>query len=173
MNKLFFIAILLLATSLNSQAQNFSLQDLTNWWGGKTISKGDVVNPVEKVDTPKTAVTEVTEVTSLAAGARLESGQELKTANGAYKLIMQTDANLCIYTKDNRPTWCTMTNGNGAGCYLIMQTDGNLVVYNRSNRAIWASNTWELRDKPVKMTLENDGSIHLRTANNTSVWSKK
>lgn len=152
MNKLFFIVTILLAIATNSQAQSFTFAELQNWWGGKTAE---------------------TSVPTLTAGSRLEAGQELKTANDEYKLIMQTDANLCIYNKRGTPTWCTMTNGKGADCYLLMQADGNLVIYNQRNQAIWASNTWNLSTKPVKMTLENDGSIHLIDTENTSVWSKK
>jgi hypothetical protein len=48
--------------------------------------------------------------------------------NGAATLIMQSDGNLVLYNRNNRPLWATMTNGY-SGAYFVLQDDGNAVVY--------------------------------------------
>ncbi|MBP2173106.1 hypothetical protein J3E05_001438, partial [Methanococcus voltae] len=59
---------------------------------------------------------------------------------GGNKLVMQSDGNLVIYKKDNKPIWASNTDGKG-GNKLVMQSDGNLVIYKKDNKPIWASNT--------------------------------
>lgn len=55
------------------------------------------------------------------------------------RLVIQGDGNIVAYNGDNYPTWSTRTNGSG-GNYLTMQEDGNLVLYSPS-QAVWATNT--------------------------------
>ncbi|MBT2407699.1 MULTISPECIES: FG-GAP-like repeat-containing protein [unclassified Streptomyces] len=72
-------------------------------------------------------------------GTTLASGQQYTT--GSSKLVMQTDGNLVLYTKDNKPVWATNTNGN-PGAVARMQTDGNFVVYTANgSTALWSSKT--------------------------------
>jgi len=56
------------------------------------------------------------------------------------KLIMQSDGNLVLYRANSTSTWSSKTNGRGAS-NLIIQTDGNLVIYDSSRRATWATYT--------------------------------
>ena len=42
-------------------------------------------------------------------GEKLEVGQSLTSANGAYRLILQDDGNLVLYTTANAWTWQTFT----------------------------------------------------------------
>lgn len=122
---------------------------------------------------------------SLNAGDRLKAGEKLFSANGAYMLRMQEeDGNLCIYKAENGKqgafVWCSMAHGFKNGV-AIMQADGNFVVYDANNNAKWASNTHPYNDarfkdtslKPVKLVLENDGTLKLYNATGKAVWSNK
>lgn len=121
---------------------------------------------------------------TLHIGETLKAGEMLTSANYAYILKIEAiDGNLCIY-KNNHDAqhpfvWCSMKSGFKKG-ELILQTDGNLVVY-AEHMTQWSSKTHlsylkEIKDsinKPVKLVLENDGSIKLYTAKGTIVWSSK
>ncbi|KAJ0987829.1 hypothetical protein J5N97_006185 [Dioscorea zingiberensis] len=51
---------------------------------------------------------------------------------------LQSDANLVIYTTNNRPVWASNTNRDQGYYVLILQKDRNVVIY---GGAIWATNT--------------------------------
>jgi hypothetical protein len=121
---------------------------------------------------------------TLHIGETLKAGEMLTSANDAYILKIQAiDGNLCIY-KNNRDVphpfiWCSMKSGFKKG-ELILQTDGNLVVF-AEHVTQWSSKTHpnylekfkDTLNKPVKLVLENDGSIKLYTAKGTIVWSSE
>ena len=69
-------------------------------------------------------------------GKTLHKGQELKSGDGRYKVIMQDDGNFVIY--GGKAIWASNTMGRGDR--VVMQDDVNLVVYN-GGQATWASNT--------------------------------
>ena len=54
----------------------------------------------------------------------LDSGypSTLMSSKGSYKVVMQTDGNLVIYTSGMAPVWSTGTSGTGAR--LVLQIDG-------------------------------------------------
>ena len=69
----------------------------------------------------------------------LTGGMTITSPSGAYRLVMQTDGNLVLYTKTDQALWSTVTQGN-PGAYAVQQTDGNLVVYAANGRtALWQS----------------------------------
>ena len=72
-----------------------------------------------------------------ATNARLNKGDEIKSANGVFRAIMQDDGNFVVYDRDSL-LWASNTVGKGD--HLIFQEDGNLVVF-REQTAIWTSNT--------------------------------
>ncbi|KAI0407307.1 bulb-type lectin domain-containing protein [Xylaria palmicola] len=56
-------------------------------------------------------------------------------------IVMQSDGNLCMYDKNDKPTWNTNTAG-GMGdstCIVAVQDDGNVVIY--KGTPIWSSDT--------------------------------
>lgn len=84
----------------------------------------------------------------LKPGETLEQGQWLRSKNGLFHALMQTDGNFGIYRCDwdelgyNHRVWDRITNtrfkGAGKPPYqIIMQSDGNLVIYD-ANKALWA-----------------------------------
>jgi hypothetical protein len=67
------------------------------------------------------------------------------SADGNYKLVMQGDGNLVIYTKNNGFIWQSHSSGpNGTYQLTMQQGDGNLVVYKvagLTKTAIWGTGT--------------------------------
>ena len=64
----------------------------------------------------------------------LPIGGHLYSANHDFRLDMQTDGNLVVYSTriPSFPLWSSQTNGKPA-TQCIMQADGNLVIYNGSH----------------------------------------
>jgi hypothetical protein len=98
----------------------------------------------------------------------LRRGMGLRSSDGRYNFILQTDGNLVLYGPTGRaiwannrfntafvtfqsdgnlvgytdagvPTWYTGTAGSGANVFYV-QSDGNLVIY-AGSRAVWSSGT--------------------------------
>lgn len=118
---------------------------------------------------------------TLVLGQEMKTNQRIYAADRSHYLVVQTDGNLVIYTRADKPIWATMTHSQGSGCRLAMQTDGHLVYYNRSGKAIWATEThpnWDSKYrssewKPTKAVLENDGSLVLYSATERKVWTSR
>ncbi len=117
---------------------------------------------------------------TIAIGGKLTEGQRVYSPNKTHYMAIQADGNLCIYTSSDGFVWCSMAT-KGSGSYLIMQADGNLVVNDRDNQAVWSTETQAYFDakygtsewKPVRVALEDDGTLGLYTAANKKVWSSK
>ncbi|MGB0864636.1 MAG: hypothetical protein ACPGXZ_17075, partial [Saprospiraceae bacterium] len=159
--------------------------------GGKVPSNGFVEATIEEVRVyngvlDATAIKRLTLEKKVASSNTLNIGQELKTGekliskNGVFYLKMQSDGNLCLKkVEKNQFVWCSMEHGF-SGATLKMQTDGHLVVYNGNNQAKWMSKThpsfdkrFNAPNKPVKLVLEDDGSLRLHNASGNAVWSNK
>jgi hypothetical protein len=70
---------------------------------------------------------------------RMDRGDTLLSRLTAFRVDMQFDGNLVLYTVGNAPLWASDTVGRGF--FAVMQTDGNLVVYDVANHPVFASNT--------------------------------
>jgi len=106
----------------------------------------------------------------------LHQGEQLRSANGAYYLTMQTDGNLVAYNGNNfisqAAFWSSQTNGRGTGPYrLTMQEDGNLVVYDGRNQPTWASNTFQKGSRGHRLVVQNDRNVVVYDGNNTPTWA--
>ncbi|MHB8907783.1 MAG: lectin [Syntrophales bacterium] len=90
-------------------------------------------------------------------GELLKAEDQITSANGQYRLIMQRDGNLVLYDDARRQLlWETNTQGQRVD-RVIMQRDGNLVLYLHSGQPVWASNT---AGKPGSFLLvQNDGNM--------------
>ncbi len=80
-------------------------------------------------------------------GVKVWQGKEMNRSdtginNGPYTLKMQSDGNLVLYNKSNKPVFSAnnVINEN-APFRLIMQNDRNLVIYNKNNTALWNTKT--------------------------------
>jgi hypothetical protein len=79
--------------------------------------------------------------------------------NGNFKLIMQTDGNLVLFSINlNKILWSSNTAGNN-NARLCMQRDGNLVIYNINNQPIWASGTDNIDNTGNYFRLSESGQI--------------
>lgn len=103
--------------------------------------------------------------TTLPTG-RLYPGQKISTADNRYKLILQPDSNLVLYSP-NRPIWATSTDGRQAA-FLIMQGDGNLVLYDKQQRPIWYTRT-DGRGA-LRGVMQQDGNFVLYNNLNAPQW---
>ncbi|HKP89224.1 MAG TPA: CHAP domain-containing protein [Thermoleophilaceae bacterium] len=102
-------------------------------------------------------------------GDVMTAGQYLTTANGQYKLVMQGDGNLVLYTANfSRALWASNTAGH-SGARTAMQTDGNLVIYGPSNEVLFATGTW---GKPgSSLSAQSDGNVVLYNPSHQPLWN--
>jgi len=106
---------------------------------------------------------------SLTATQQLNAGQQLTSANGKARLVMQLDGNLVLYRNDtNAALWASGTNGKAVS-YAIMQNDGNLVCYEASGAPDWASGT--NGNSGAYLVLDDDGNLIIYNAANTAIWA--
>jgi hypothetical protein len=104
---------------------------------------------------------------TLAAPWALYSGDSLYSDNTLYRLTMQSDCNLVLYTPN--AIWSTNTWGRGTNCYATMQTDGNFVLYSGTNKALWSSNTWG--HPGAYLDLQVDRNLVVYDKNRHALWS--
>ena len=111
--------------------------------------------------------------------SKLYKEDTLYSANGWYRLTMQTDGNLVLYRKGtggtaeqnyNTPVWSSGTAYTNAH-YAYFQADGNLVLYDSSNNAVWWSNRQLYSQwRGYRWKLENTGDLVLYARDNTVLW---
>ncbi len=92
----------------------------------------------------------------------LFEGQSIKTSNGQYKLILQTDGNLVEYNSIGQPLWDSNTHGLPVA-FVVFQPNGNLVMYSTSLQPLWASNTYN--SGAHNFVLHGNGNITLDNNN--------
>lgn len=103
---------------------------------------------------------------SAAVNTRLNVGECLKSADGRFAAIVQSDGNFVIYSTSGA-LWATRTTGTGA--YLAVQSDGNVVLY-ASSAAKWSTRT--ANQGASTLTMQNDGALVLRkNSGGTQTWT--
>jgi hypothetical protein len=104
----------------------------------------------------------------IGAGGQIPSGQEIRSASGRYRAIMQGDCNLVVY--DNTTAiWQSKTYRSPDNCHADMQSDGNLVIY-EGGTAIWATNTYGLPGGALVM--QDDGNLVIYQSGRPT-WASK
>ena len=114
----------------------------------------------------------------LEQGGKLTEGQRINSPSGSHYLVMQSDGNLCIYTRADKFVWCSMSL-KGSGSSAVLQSDGNLVVYGPDGEPTWSTETMAFFDskygtaqyKPVRMGVTDDGKLTLFNAAGAAVWT--
>lgn len=107
----------------------------------------------------------------LNTGQELTAGQELRSNDGRFNLIMQNNGDLVLY-HGTVVVWDTKTSNLPASArpsVARMQDDGNFVLYNPSNIPIWATGT---QGNPgAQLILQDDRNLVLYKAGQPSVAS--
>jgi len=88
-------------------------------------------------------------------GQTLNIGGLLLSGDERYRLILQSDGNLVLYSS-TKAIWASWTVGKG-GIRLVMQGDGNLVLYDKNGFPVWNSGT--AKEGKSSLYMQNDGNL--------------
>ena len=105
-------------------------------------------------------------VETLGANQQLNINQSLISTDNRYRLVMQGDGNLVLYSY-KRALWSSGTAGKPA-TKAIMQGDGNLVLYDNQSRAYWSSGT--AGRGTSNLVMQNDGNLVVYRAGGNPTW---
>ncbi|WP_394837342.1 hypothetical protein LVJ94_10585 [Pendulispora rubella] len=95
------------------------------------------------------------------------NNQGIRSCDGRFLLIMQSDGNLVLY-QGNTALWASGTAGQPSyGAY--MQGDGNLVIYSGLPRALWASGT--AGNPGAYLQVQNDGNVVIYRSDHVPIWA--
>ncbi len=106
----------------------------------------------------------------LRAGQSLRAGQELKSDNGQFTLVMQNDGNLVLYTPTG-PVWDTGTWRLQPALRpnrLDFQNDGNIVLYNSVNYVGWSPNIHGKGGD--RLVVQDDRNVVVYAPDGRAVW---
>ena len=105
-------------------------------------------------------------------GDILKTGEELTSANGLYRVLLQDDGNLVLY-QGPVALWSTDTwkvSLLSKPTRAVMQNDGNFVLYSATNVPSWASGTGGTAAD--HLVLQDDSNLVIYAADGTLVWSR-
>lgn len=103
---------------------------------------------------------------NLVAGEKLLPGQEIRSADGRFRLTLQTDGNLVLYGPKGKALWSTRTNGKPV-TMAVMQDDGNFVLYN-GGTAVWHTRTHG--NPGARLVVDDAGNVVIRGLNGKELW---
>ncbi|MFV0461563.1 MAG: Ig-like domain repeat protein, partial [Actinomycetales bacterium] len=109
------------------------------------------------------------------ANVRMNSGDQVWSADGQYVLLMQADGNLVEYRVDG--TTATPVRQWGTyghpGAFFVTQGDGNLVIYGPAGEVLWQSRTYQPLDPGSLQSLvvQHDGNVVLYSSGTARWWS--
>jgi hypothetical protein len=107
-------------------------------------------------------------VTTFKAGTQLNANNQLGSPNQEFRLNMQSDGNLVVYTVSNgNYKWSTDTVGSGA-IIAKMQHDGQFCLLNKTRKIVWTSNTFHAESV---CKLQNDGNLVVFNLEGIPVWN--
>ncbi|HEX3813279.1 MAG TPA: hypothetical protein VHX59_10595 [Mycobacteriales bacterium] len=108
---------------------------------------------------------------ALRSGTILRANHYLRSPNGRYGLLQQTDGNAVVYrVSDKTPLWSAET-GRHRGAYLDFQANGNMVVYDRAHKPLWTSGT--AGHAGSYLAMQNDGNLVIYSHGKKALWSWK
>ncbi len=92
--------------------------------------------------------------------------------DGGCRIAAQTNGDFCLYDKDHKYLWGTMTDGKGTPPYhLIMGGDGNLTLYDVAYTPIWQSNTAGKGSPPYSFVMEDNCDAVIYDKDHSVIWS--
>jgi hypothetical protein len=102
-------------------------------------------------------------------GEGLSIGDSLTSADGNFRLTLQSDGNLVESSQSPNSDWASNTSGR-LSWSLIMQGDGNLVLYDVHKNPIWTTNT--SGHGGVGMIIQDDGNMVIYPVGGTqAIWA--
>lgn len=104
-----------------------------------------------------------------AAGQALNVGESIRSNDGRFTFILQSDGNLVLYSPQ-RPLWSSGTFGKPIS-RAVMQADGNFVLYDVQGRFYWA--TWTFGNSGASIVVQNDGNVVLYSTSGRPIWDTK
>lgn len=112
----------------------------------------------------------VTMPSTISSGHRLLAGQELDSAGGNDRLVLQGDGNLVIYDRANHAIWASGTTGPNQATSLIVGAGGDVTLRTSSGRIVWS--TKSAATAPATLAIQDDGNLVLYAQNQSVLWSK-
>ena len=109
---------------------------------------------------------------TLTHGRCLKSGQELKSGNGRFRLCMQYDGNLVLYS-GTEPIWSSRTHIKGRPPYtLAIQEDNQLCIRDAAEKVTWTSKTLNEDALGAWAKLRNNGNFVIYGGNGKTnpIW---
>ena len=103
----------------------------------------------------------------LLPGQGLTAGMSLLSNNKRFKLILQGDGNLVLYSYGNA-IWATGTDGRHTW-QAVMQGDGNFVLYDVHLHPVWASNS--AGHPGAFLVMQDDTNLVVYAPGNHPVWA--
>ncbi|MER7282219.1 hypothetical protein ABT369_48100 [Dactylosporangium sp. NPDC000244] len=105
----------------------------------------------------------------LKPGAKLSSGQALRSPNGKYTLTQQPDGNLVLADDQKRVQWSSQTSSN-PGATASFDRNGDLVVYGKGGLALWRSATG---GQGALLEVHDDGNAVVSRTDRQEAWSSR
>ncbi|TDD46807.1 hypothetical protein E1263_35805 [Kribbella antibiotica] len=102
----------------------------------------------------------------LKPGQKLKAGNYIRSKNGQYIFIMQSDGNAVLY-KGKTALWSTATNRKAS--VLVMQKNGNLEVVS-GKTVVWQSNTGT--SPGAILAVQNDNNLVIYNTRGKPNWSR-
>ncbi len=112
-------------------------------------------------------------INTLEQGQELRVNNGLRSENGMYNVLMQSDGNFCLYKNGDGFIKCTSTTNKGKeGSILKMQNDGNLVLYTAKGEHLWSTDTYKGNNdqKGGKLVLDNNGNLILYSSSQKPIY---
>ena len=104
---------------------------------------------------------------SLLPGQGLVMNTSIRSPDGQYTLVMQTDGNLVVYGLSGA-TWSTGT-WNLPSAQAVMQGDGNFVIYGPTGQTYWSSGT--AGHPGAHLAMQSDGNLVIYDSGGTPLWA--
>ncbi|MEO8874819.1 MAG: peptidase S8, partial [Polyangiaceae bacterium] len=115
----------------------------------------------------KAARQPTTKCGSIPSGFGLNSGDSIKSCDGRFELVMQSDGNLVMY-QGSKALWSAGTSGKHA-YKAELQGDGNFVIYDGKGDALWNSGTGG--HAGAGLDLQTDGNMVIYASAGHAIWS--
>ncbi|WP_246018954.1 S8 family serine peptidase [Saccharothrix australiensis] len=106
----------------------------------------------------------------LVRGEQLAPGQSRTSLNGQFRLVLQFDGNLVLYTADRKALWASNTKGANV-TRAVLQEDGDFALYSPDGARRWHTNT--AGSTADRLIVQNDDNVVLYGPSREVLWHRK